>query len=354
MYICSVSGLETAWIGVKKGVSNDMCPSGGPFCWYQCISLPLGRYAGMMVISSDIALLAELEPEAERLLNHHIAVTKEWHPHTLVPWSRGEDFEPDYEWSPEEANIPEDVRSALYLNLLTEDNLPYYFRDIERMFGRDGAWGEWVRRWTAEEGRHATVIRDYMTITRAVDPVELERGRMAQVMGGKVPEPPSAVDGLVYVALQELATRISHRNTGAQLEDRAGYDILRRVAADENHHFLFYRDMAQAAIEYGPSEAAQAIERQVTTFAMPGEGIPDFYEHSKRVARSGIYDLANHHEQILEPIVMKYWNLPGLTGLDAEGEQARERTIAYINKSKRVADRIVARREEAAANAEKG
>ena len=37
---------------------------------------------------------------------------------------------------------------------------------------------------------------------------------------------------LVYVALQELATRIAHRNTGRLLGDSAGYDVMMRVAAD--------------------------------------------------------------------------------------------------------------------------
>ena len=298
-----------------------------------------------MVIAADIALLAELEPEAERLLENHLETVKEWHPHSLVPWSRGEDFEADYEWSPEESDLPPEVRSALFVNLLTEDNLPYYFRDIERMFGREGAWGEWVRRWTAEEGRHSIVIREYLTVTRAIDPVALEKGRMVQMGGGQVPEPPTAIDGLVYVTLQELATRISHRNTGALIEDRAGYDIMRRVAMDENHHFLFYRDAAKAAMEIDPSQAVEAMERQIIHFAMPGEGIPDFNSHAKAIAAAGIYDLAAHYEQILEPIVLRYWDLPNLEGLTAEAEQARERTIAYIEKSKRVADRIKARRE---------
>lgn len=308
-----------------------------------------------MVIDADVALLAELEPEAERLLENHYATTKEWHPHSLVPWSRGRDFEPDYEWSPEESDVPEVVRSALFVNLLTEDNLPYYFRDIERMFGADGAWGEWVRRWTAEEGRHAIVIREYLTVTRAIDPVALEQGRMIQMGGGKVPEPPSAIDGLIYVTLQELATRISHRNTGALIEDRAGYDIMRRVAMDENHHFLFYRDVAKAAMSIDPSQAVEAIERQITGFAMPGEGIPDFNSHAKAIAAAGIYDLAAHYEQILEPIVLRYWDLPNVEGLTAEAEQARERAIAYIEKSKRVADRVKSRREaNEAKNAETG
>ncbi|MFV0257618.1 MAG: acyl-ACP desaturase [Acidimicrobiales bacterium] len=305
-----------------------------------------------MVIDADVALLAELAPEAERLLERHLTGTKEWHPHTMVPWSRGRDFEPGYEWSPEETNLSEPVRAALFVNLLTEDNLPYYFRDIERMFGRDGSWGEWVRRWTAEEARHSAVIRDYLTVTRAVDPGELEDARMVQMSGGQVPEPPSAADGLVYVTLQELATRISHRNTGEHLKDtdRVGYDIMRRVAIDENHHFLFYRDMATAMLEVDPSLVVKAMERQIIGFAMPGEGIPDFGSRAKIIANAGIYDLSLHHEQILDPVVVRHWKLGEVTGLDAEAEQARERVMAYIEKSGRVASRLKARREAVAAS----
>src|SRR5579885_2728387 len=176
------------------------------------------------------ALLHELTPTAEALMERHLTTTKEWFPHELVPWGRGRDFEPGETWDPSEHEIPAAVRSALFVNLLTEDNLPYYFRTIERVFGAGDVWGEWVRRWTAEEGRHSIVIRDYLTVTRSLDPVALERARMQQVSGGIAPDPPSSADGFVYVALQELATRIAHRNTGKLLEDRAGYDVMARVA----------------------------------------------------------------------------------------------------------------------------
>jgi acyl-[acyl-carrier-protein] desaturase len=215
------------------------------------------------------------------------------------------------------------------------------------MFGREGAWGEWVRRWTAEEARHAAVIREYLTVTRALDPVELEQARMVQMSGGKVPEPETAADGLVYVTLQELATRISHRNTGTLIgdSDRPGYDIMRRVAMDENLHFLFYRDMAQGALEVDPSQVVQSIERKVTDFAMPGTGIPNFGEHAKAISAAGIYDLQVHFDQILEPIVLGFWDLANISGLDSEAEQARERTVAYLDKAKRVAERLRQRKE---------
>ncbi len=298
--------------------------------------------------AADESFLAELTPVAEGLLERHLERTKEWAPHALVPWGRGRDFEPDYEWDPSESDLPEAVRSALFVNLLTEDNLPYYFRDIERMFGRDGAWGEWVRRWTAEEARHSAVIRDYLLVTRAIDPDELERGRMAQMSGGQVPEPPTAAHGMCYVTMQELATRISHRNTGALIEDRAGYDIMRQVAIDENHHFLFYRDIASAGFELDPSRMVIALEPEVVDFAMPGTGIPNFGSHAKQIAKAGIYDVSVHYDQILDPVVLKHWDLAALEGLSGEAEAARERILHHIDRVARIAARMTARRAETA------
>lgn len=293
-------------------------------------------------------LLAELEPTAARLLDRHLSGSKEWFPHELVPWGRGRDFEPGYEWHPADVSLSPEVRSALFVNLLTEDNLPYYFRTIEAMFGRDSAWGAWARRWTAEEGRHSIVIRDYLTVTRAIDPVALERARMAQVECGQVPEPETPLDGFAYVALQELATRIAHHNTGKLLEDRAGYEVMKRVASDENRHHLFYRDLVSAALELEPSATVCAIERQVRTFEMPGTGIVDFEAHAKAIAKAGIYDFAVHHDQILVPVVLRHWRIESLENLTAEAEAARAALLQRIERIGRAGRRFASRRDEAA------
>jgi acyl-[acyl-carrier-protein] desaturase len=290
------------------------------------------------------ALLAELEPTAARMLDRHLAQAKEWFPHELVPWGRGEDFEPGWEWSPTEAELPAEVRSSLFVNLLTEDNLPYYFRTIEAMFGRESAWGQWTRRWTAEEGRHSIVIRDYLTVTRQIDPVALERARMAQVTCGQVPEPELPHDGLVYVTLQELATRIAHHNTGKLLDDPVGYEVMKRVAADENRHHLFYRDAAAAAVELDPSGMVLAIERQVRCFEMPGTGIVDFEQHARAIARAGIYDFQIHHDQILAPVVLRQWGVEQLTGLTDEAERARDALLCRIERIGRVGHRLARQR----------
>ncbi len=304
---------------------------------------------------NEAELLLELTPVAERLTNRHYETCKPWYPHEFVPWSMGRDFEVGREWDPSEVPLPEAVRSALFVNLLTEDNLPYYFQAIDRMFGRSGVWREWSHRWTAEEARHSIALRDFMTVTRALDPRMLEDGRMSQMSGGEVPDPDSAVDGFVYVALQELATRIAHRNTGKALQEHlgdhpvavAGYDVISRVAADENFHFLFYRDLTSAALEMAPSLVLPAIERQVREFEMPGTGIPGFKRHAEAIARGGLYNLLQHHDQILEPVVLKWWKIESLQGLTSEAEVARDALVRQIQRIGKAARRLAERAREA-------
>jgi len=290
----------------------------------------------------DLALLKELEPEAERLLNRHLDSAEDWYPHDYVPWDRAQRLLTEG-FSYGEAELPEGVRSALLVNLLTEDNLPWYTRTISRMFGGESAWGVWAQRWTAEEGRHAIVMRDYITVSGLVEPRELEDGRMAQVSSAIVPEPESAADGMCYVAVQELATRISHRNTGTML-DKTGYDVMMKLSTDENRHHLFYRDMVSKLLELNPSLAVEALERQIVNFAMPGVGIPGFAEHSKAIAQAGIYDFAIHHEKIIVPLVLRQWAIDKVEGLNATAEKARENLMRHIERVGKVAKRQAERR----------
>lgn len=313
---------------------------------------PIRNARGVRIVSpyvDDLALLNELEPTVATLIDRHLASVKEWFPHEYVPWSRGRDFEADEEWDPREFEIPDGVRSSLFVNMLTEDNLPHYFRTIKTMFGGKGPWAEWSHRWTAEEGRHLIVIRDYLTVTRAVDPVMLERARIDQVSLGEVPEPDTVMDSILYVSIQELATRIAHRNTGKALPDPVGEKLMKRVAMDENFHHIFYRDLAMEAKEMDPNGFVMALERQLTDFEMPGTGIVDFKAHAAAIARENIYDFAIHFDNIIAPLVLKHYGLEQIEGLDADGEQSRERTMTFINRLQKFSDRSKARAERRAA-----
>ncbi len=296
--------------------------------------------SGAARLSSE-AILHELMPQVGSALDRHVSTTSEWMPHDYVPYEEGRNFvkEP---WQPADSRLPDIAQTALEVNLLTEDNLPYYHLALWRTFGDEEAWGEWVRRWTAEEGRHAIVIRDYLTVTRGVDPTLLEQGRMDQMLRGWYPEfsEQGPLDGVVFTTIQELATRISHRNTGAITDDETAEKLCSRVATDENLHYVFYRDMAVNAIELDPSAMVEAMHRQITNFAMPGAGIPGFREKAKAMAQAGIYNLRIHHDQVLRPILDKHWKLSDLQGLSDHAKRLREEIYAYIARLDRVASKL--------------
>jgi acyl-[acyl-carrier-protein] desaturase len=276
------------------------------------------------------ALLLDLEPEAGRLLDRHLAVAQEWFPHDFIPYRLGRDFDSE-PWTPDQPRLTGVAQTAFEVGLLTEDNLPSYHRLIHGMFGSgDGAWLTWVGRWTAEEGRHAIVLRDYLTVTRNIDPVLLERGRMSQLQQGYDHDAPDTLRGLAYVTFQELATRISHRNTGRYSEDPVADRIMVRIATDENLHMVFYRDILAAALQLQPSAAVRAIVDEVLAFEMPGAGIRGFVRKAAQIAKAGIYDLRIHRDEVLLP-VLRHWRIFELEGLDAAAEEARRRLAAHLD-----------------------
>ena len=281
-------------------------------------------------LAMDQSLLVELEPEAARLYDRHARVAQEWFPHDYIPYRLGRDFDKE-PWTPDQPRLTGVAQTAFEIGLLTEDNLPSYHRLIHGMFGKgDGAWINWVGRWTAEEGRHAIVLRDYLTVTRNIDPIALERGRMTQLQQGYDHDAPDTLHGLAYVTFQELATRIAHRNTGRYSDDPVADRIMIRIAADENLHMVFYRDILSAAIALQPSAAVRAIVDGVLAFQMPGAGIPGFLRKAAAIAKAGIYDLRVHRDEVLLPVI-NHWRIFELTGLDGAAEAARRRLAEHLD-----------------------
>jgi acyl-[acyl-carrier-protein] desaturase len=299
-------------------------------------------------VPSQTELLLQLEPVVEANLNRHLTQATEWFPHEYVPWSQGRDFDGvlgGEAWDPSQSALSDVARTSLIVNLLTEDNLPSYHHEIALLFGRDGAWGTWVHRWTAEEGRHGIVIRDYLLATRAVDPVALERARMVHMAAGYTSDnSEELLHSLAYVSFQELATRISHRNTGRYSGDPVCEQLLARVAQDENLHMVFYRNLLAGALELAPNETMRAITDVVAGFQMPGYGIENFGRKAAQMALAGIYDLRIHHNEVLAP-VLRNLRVFDLTGLSDDGERAREELATFMAGLDANASRFEERRE---------
>ena len=281
--------------------------------------------------TTQATLLRELEPTVEENLNRHLAMAGEWHPHDYVPWSQGRDFAflGGEDWAPEQSRLDETAKAALFTNLLTEDNLPSYHREIAVNFGRDGAWGTWVGRWTAEENRHGIALRDYLVVTRGVDPVELERARMDYMTQGYDSIDKTALEAVAYVSFQELATRVSHRNTGKATGDPIADKLLARIAKDENLHMVFYRNIVAAAFDIDPDATMKAVTKEVVGFQMPGATMAGFRKNSTIIAKAGIYDLRLHHDDVVSP-VLRAWNVFERTDLGPEGEAAREELAVFM------------------------
>jgi acyl-[acyl-carrier-protein] desaturase len=261
-----------------------------------------------------------------------MSAAKEWFPHEYIPWSQGTDFDGPLggtAWSAEQSQLSEVARTSLIVNLLTEDNLPSYHHEIATLFGRDGAWGTWVHRWTAEEGRHGVAIRDYLTVTRAVDPIELERARMNHMGGGFISDYGTPLHSIAYVSFQELATRVSHRNTGKISGDPICDGLLAKIANDENLHMIFYRNLLGAAFDAAPNATMRAITDVVKNFQMPGHTIENFGRKSVQIALAGIYDLRIHHDDVVAP-VLRQLRVLERDDLSGEGEKAREELAEFL------------------------
>jgi acyl-[acyl-carrier-protein] desaturase len=281
---------------------------------------------------TDLQLLHELEPLVEKYMNRHLSMHKPWNPHDYIPWSEGKNFYAlgGQDWDPEQSKLSQVAQVAMVQNLVTEDNLPSYHREIAMNMGMDGAWGQWVNRWTAEENRHGIALRDYLVVTRSVDPIELETLRLEVVNRGFSPGQnqqgdcfaASVTDSVLYVSFQELATRISHRNTGKACNDPIADQLLGKISADENLHMIFYRDISEAAFDLVPDQAMKSLHMVLRQFRMPGFSVPEFRRKAVIIAVGGVYDIGIHLNEVVLP-VLKKWRI--FEREDFTGEAARMR-----------------------------
>jgi acyl-[acyl-carrier-protein] desaturase len=186
-----------------------------------------------------------------------------------------------------------------------------------------------VGRWTAEENRHGVALRDYLVVTRGVDPVALERARMDYMTLGYDSGDKTPLEAVAYVSFQELATRVSHRNTGRAAGDPIADQLLARIATDENLHMIFYRNLVRAAFDIDPDEMMRAVANEVINFEMPGANMANFRKNSIIIAKAGIYDPRLHFDEVVSPI-LRTWKVFERSDFGPEGEQAREQLAEFM------------------------
>jgi acyl-[acyl-carrier-protein] desaturase len=127
----------------------------------------------------------------------------------------------------------------------------------------------------------------------------------------------------MYVSFQELATRVSHRNTGKACDDPIADQLLQRISADENLHMIFYRDVSAAGLDIAPNQGMASLHRVLDNFKMPGYTVPDFRRKAVIIAVGGVYDPRIHLDDVVMPVLRK-WRIFEREDFTGEGARLRD------------------------------
>jgi len=293
-------------------------------------------------IEAQREILTALEPQVRQLMDRHKASRKLWMPSDLMPADAdgGPEQEAEVAAVRERARgLPDSVRVAIALNLLTEEGLPHFHRLVAQYMGHDGVWSEWNNLWTAEEDRHGCVLRDYVREARVFNMAALERLQYQYIESGFNPQwHGDAYRLLAYTSLQEKATQTAHSNAGrlASPYEPKLQRILAHISADEARHYAFYRDSFSAVLKADTNRALLALAAVAPALAMPGHNIEGYAQMSDVERRAGIYG-PREYLKLVEELV-KHWAIDALTGLSAMGRAAQDKVMQLPTRLARMAD----------------
>ncbi|MFC8180842.1 MULTISPECIES: acyl-ACP desaturase [Nocardiaceae] len=274
---------------------------------------------------TDGDLLLRLEPAVEENLSRHIEEAEDWHPHDFAPWDDGRNFAflGGEDWAPEQSHLSDVEILSATVGVLVADNLPAYHRELARALTGLGAWWKWTGRWTSEENRQAIVLRDFLVLTRAVDPVALERVRMEEMTRGYSAPSLHVLDIISHFAIDETAAALRNTNTVALGGDEVLGKILTKIAADDTRQATFYVNVVNEAFGVAPDQMARAVADRVSGFAIPVVDLPSKKNSTEALAEAGIYDEDQQRDKVFKPLLER-WNFFGRDDLGDDGKKARE------------------------------
>ena len=240
------------------------------------------------------ALTLELEPVVIENLARHIATEELWYAHDYVPFDQGENFAflGGKDWDPSSVTLPKAVTDALEILLITKDNLAGFHRELVEHFILDEKWGRWIGRWTAEEHLHAVALRNYLVVTREIDPTANEDVRVAHVMKGYRADSYSQVETLAFMAMNERAHAVFTRNLQAQIAEPVLEKMVSRIARDEERHEEFFANLVAHLLTTQRDETIAAIATRASTLEPIGTDIDAYADKVRVVAEAGIFDAA--------------------------------------------------------------
>ena len=237
------------------------------------------------------ALTLELEPVVEANIDRHLSTEDIWFAHDYVPFDRGENFAflGGRDWDPSQATLPRTFTDACEIMLLLKDNLAAHHRELVEHFILEDYWGRWLGRWTAEEHLHAIALREYMVVTREIDPTANEEARVQYVMKGYRADTYSQVETLVHMAFVERTHAVFCENLAAKLEEPILAGLVDRIARDERRHEVFFSNLVAHCLEYTRDETVAAIAARAADLKVPGADIDAYADKVRNVDKAGIF-----------------------------------------------------------------
>ncbi|MGD1111660.1 MAG: acyl-ACP desaturase, partial [Mycobacterium sp.] len=237
------------------------------------------------------ALTLELEPVVEANMDRHLGTEEIWFAHDYVPFDRGENFAflGGRDWDSSSMTLPRPYTDACEILLLLKDNLAAHHRELVDHFILEDWWGRWLGRWTAEEHLHAIALREYLVVTREVDPTANEEARVEYVTKGYRSEQYSQVEILVYMAFTERTHAVFCRNLAARLEEPLLAGLVDRIARDEVRHEEFFSNLVAHCLEYTRDETIAAIAARAADLQVVGADIDSYADKVQNVADAGIF-----------------------------------------------------------------
>jgi acyl-[acyl-carrier-protein] desaturase len=251
------------------------------------------------------ALTLDLEPVVEANMDRHLGTEEIWFAHDYVPFDRGENFAflGGRDWDSSSMTLPRPYTDACEILLLLKDNLAAHHRELVDHFILEDWWGRWLGRWTAEEHLHAIALREYLVVTREVDPTANEEARVEYVTKGYRSEQYSQVEILVYMAFTERTHAVFCRNLAAKLEEPLLAGLVDRIARDEVRHEEFFSNLVVRCLEYTRDETIAAIAARAADLQVVGADIDSYADKVQNVADAGIFGDAELRQAISDRIV---------------------------------------------------
>jgi acyl-[acyl-carrier-protein] desaturase len=237
------------------------------------------------------ALILELEPVVSANWERHLNTDDIWFAHDYVPFERGENFAflGGRDWDPSQVTLPRVITDACEILLLLKDNLAAHHRELVEHFILEERWGRWLGRWTAEEHLHAIALREYLVVTREVDPTANEEARFEHVVKGYRGDMYTQVETLVYMAFTERTHAVFCGNLAAQVEEPNLAGLVDRIARDEVRHELFFSNLVSHCLDYTRDETIAAIAARAADLQVVGADIDAYQDKVQNVAEAGIF-----------------------------------------------------------------